>query len=75
MSHCCRGVTCLGPVPDLTDEYARARVFIAPTRFAAGIPFKVHEALSYGLPVVGSRLISEQLAHDGKTVGGLSQRQ
>jgi len=67
------GVTCLGAVPDLTAEYARARVFIAPTRFAAGVPFKVHEALSYGLPVVSSRLISEQLAHHGKAVGGLLQ--
>ncbi len=66
------GVTWLGPVPDLTDEYARARVFIAPTRFAAGIPFKVHEALSYGLPVVSSRLIAEQLTHEGKVDGLLS---
>ena len=65
------GVTCLGPVPDLTAEYARARVFIAPTRFAAGVPFKVHEALSYGLPVVSSRLIGEQLAHGGNGIGGV----
>src|SRR5271165_47970 len=66
------GVTCLGPVTDLTTEYARARVFIAPTRFAAGIPFKVHEALSYGLPVVSSRLIADQLANDGEIVSGVS---
>jgi GT2 family glycosyltransferase len=66
------GVTCLGSVPDLTVEYARARVFIAPTRFAAGISVKVLEALSHGLPVVASRLISEQLAHDGETIGGLT---
>lgn len=65
------GVTCLGPVDDLTNEYARARVFIAPTRFAAGIPFKVHEALSYGLPVVSSLLIADQLANDADQAGGV----
>jgi GT2 family glycosyltransferase/glycosyltransferase involved in cell wall biosynthesis len=59
------GVTFLGSVEDLTNEYASARVFIAPTRFAAGIPFKVHEALSYGLPVVSSSLLQDQLAHTG----------
>jgi O-antigen biosynthesis protein len=65
------GVICLGSVRDLADEYARARIFIAPTRFAAGVPFKVHEAFSYGLPVVGSRLIGEQLAHGGKETDAL----
>ena len=65
------GVVCLGPVPDLTDEYARARAFIAPTRFAAGVPFKVHESFSYGLPVVSSRLIGEQLVHGGKETNAL----
>jgi FkbM family methyltransferase len=60
------GVTCLGFLPELTDEYSHARIFIAPTRYAAGIPFKVHEAFSYGLPVVCSRLLHEQLACDGK---------
>jgi GT2 family glycosyltransferase len=59
------GATFLGLVEDLTKEYASARVFIAPTRFAAGIPFKVHEALSYGLPVVSSCLLQDQLAHTG----------
>jgi GT2 family glycosyltransferase len=67
-----QGVILLGRVSDLTQEYARARVFIAPTRFAAGIPFKVHEALSYGLPVVSSRLIAEQLAEDGRIMGELA---
>jgi glycosyltransferase involved in cell wall biosynthesis len=60
------GVACLGPLPELTGEYARARAFVAPTRFAAGIPFKVHEALSYGVPTVVSLLINEQLAHPGE---------
>jgi GT2 family glycosyltransferase len=60
------GVALLGPVDDLTSEYARARLFIAPTRFAAGIPFKVQEALSHGLPVVSSLLLQDQLAHTGR---------
>ena len=65
------GVTCLGQRIQLVKDYADARVFIAPTRFAAGIPFKVHEALSYGLPVVASRLIAEQLTHAGAGIDGL----
>lgn len=59
------GVVCLGQVEDPRDEFARARLFIAPTRFAAGIPLKVQEALSYGLPVVTSRLLQDQLRYAG----------
>lgn len=55
------GVHILGRVDDLTRYYSRCRVFIAPTRFAAGIPHKIHEAASYGLPVVTTRLLAQQL--------------
>ena len=55
------GVHVLGRVDDLTRYYAQCRVFIAPTRFAAGIPYKIHEAVSYGLPVVSTRLLAQQL--------------
>jgi glycosyltransferase involved in cell wall biosynthesis len=65
------GVTCVGPVQDLTEEYARARLFVAPTRYAAGIPFKVHEAWSHGLPVVASKLLRHQLAATGDLGGAL----
>jgi GT2 family glycosyltransferase len=65
------GVTYLGPVENLREEYARARLFIAPTRFAAGIPFKVYEAWSHGLPVVASTLLHEQLAATGDLGGAL----
>jgi glycosyltransferase involved in cell wall biosynthesis len=41
--------------------YDRARVFIAPTRFAAGIPHKAHEAAAFGLPMVTSTLVAGQL--------------
>jgi glycosyltransferase involved in cell wall biosynthesis len=34
---------------------------VVPTRFAAGIPLKLIEAMSYGIPTVVSRLIAGQL--------------
>lgn len=56
----------LGRVDDLTELYDRSRVFVAPTRFSAGIPHKVHEAAAHGLPVVATPLLAEQLGwrHD-----------
>ncbi len=51
----------LGCVEDLTALYGSSRVFIAPTRFAAGIPHKVHEAAAHGLPVIAAGLLVEQL--------------
>jgi glycosyltransferase involved in cell wall biosynthesis len=50
-----------GPLEDLTDLYADSRAFIAPTRYAAGIPHKVHEAASRGLPVIATSLLAAQL--------------
>lgn len=47
--------------PDLTPHLDRARVFVAPTRFAAGIPHKVEMALSRGVPTVCSELLADQL--------------
>ena len=55
------GVRVLGQVEDLPELYSRARIFIAPTRFAAGIPFKVHHAAAHGLPVVATSLLAGQL--------------
>ncbi len=54
-------VTLRGSVADLGLLYDRSRVFVAPTRFAAGLPYKVHEAASMGLPVVASALLADQL--------------
>jgi glycosyltransferase involved in cell wall biosynthesis len=54
-------VDLIGPVEDLAALYNHHRVFIAPTRFAGGIPFKIHEAASYGLPVVATDLLCRQL--------------
>lgn len=50
-----------GRVEDVQPFYDQARVFVAPTRFAAGIPLKVQEAAAHGVPVVATDLIAEQL--------------
>ena len=54
-------VTLRGAVADVVPLYEEHRVFVAPTRFAAGVPYKVHEAASYGLPVVTTELLRAQL--------------
>ena len=51
----------LGKVKDLKEIYSQCRVFIAPTRFAAGIPHKVHEATASGIPCVTTELLANQL--------------
>jgi len=50
-----------GVLSDLTDTYARARVFVAPTRFATGVPIKVYDAAAHGVPVVLTPVLAEQL--------------
>jgi glycosyltransferase involved in cell wall biosynthesis len=55
------GVRLLGRVEDLAPIYDQARVFIAPSRFAAGLPIKILEAAAAGLPVVGTGLMADQL--------------
>ena len=62
-----------GHLPDLTELYDTARVFVAPTRYAAGIPHKVHEAAARGIPIVATPLLASQLGwRDGDPllVGG-----
>jgi glycosyltransferase involved in cell wall biosynthesis len=50
-----------GEVKDLTGLYDSVRIFIAPTRFSAGIPQKVHDAAARGVPVVATPLLAAQL--------------
>jgi len=57
----CPSVALLGQVRDLAPIYDRARVFIAPTRYAAGVPLKVYEAAAHGVPSVVTPLLAEQL--------------
>jgi O-antigen biosynthesis protein len=54
-------VEILGKVPDLTSLYDQARIFVAPTRFSAGIPHKIHEASARGIPAVATSLLAQQL--------------
>ena len=53
-------VTLLGAVTDTRRLYDSHRIFVAPTRYAAGSPYKVHEAASFGIPVVASELLRRQ---------------
>lgn len=51
----------MGIQDDLTPWYDSARIFVAPTRFAAGVPAKVIEAACQGIPVVATGLLAAQL--------------
>jgi GT2 family glycosyltransferase len=55
----------IGAVPDLAAYFASARLFVAPTRVAAGIPHKVHEAMGFGLPTVVTPILASQLVGFG----------
>jgi len=64
-----QSVELVGQVEDLSMYYNQARIFIAPTRFAAGIPMKVHHAASRGLPIVATSLIASQVGwQDGEEI-------
>jgi glycosyltransferase involved in cell wall biosynthesis len=54
-------VSLRGAVADTRPLYDTHRLFVAPTRYAAGMPYKVHEAASFGIPVVASELLRRQL--------------
>lgn len=59
----------LGEHADLAPLYDSARLFIAPTRYAAGIPYKLHEAAAHGLPAVASDILCRQLGwQDGHEI-------
>lgn len=51
----------LGFVDQPRTLYESARVFVAPTRFAAGIPVKVIESSAHGVPVMATTLLARQL--------------
>jgi glycosyltransferase involved in cell wall biosynthesis len=50
-----------GVVDDLRPLYDQCRVFVAPTRFAAGIPLKLLEAMGQGIACVATPLLAHQL--------------
>lgn len=60
------GVIFHGKLNKLRKHYDHNRIFIAPTRYAAGIPYKVHEAAANGIPVVATQILGDQLAWNHK---------
>ena len=51
----------IGQKPDLGSMLSLARVMVVPTRYAAGLPHKVHHAAILGVPMVVTELIRRQL--------------
>ena len=47
-----RNVTVTGWVEDLRPVYDKARIFVAPLRYGAGVKGKIGESLSFGLPTI-----------------------
>ncbi len=62
-------VRLLGAVDQLAPLYDRHRLVVAPTRYAAGTPYKAYEAAAHGVPVVASDLLCGQLGwRDGTEI-------
>lgn len=51
----------MGKVDNLTPYYNRCRLFVVPTRYSAGIPLKLLEAVAHGIPAVVTPLTVDQL--------------
>jgi glycosyltransferase involved in cell wall biosynthesis len=54
-------VRIIGRVDDLGPWYERVRAFVIPTRYGAGIPLKLYEASSFGVPSVVTPLVARQV--------------
>jgi len=74
------GVEVTGRIPNLTDLWQSAHVFVAPIRFATGIQNKLLEAMAAGVPIVSTTSVAEALGarHDehmllGDTADELAQ--
>jgi hypothetical protein len=57
----CPELDIVGMVRDLRQPLGEHRLMIVPTRYAAGIPQKVFDAATAGLPTVCSDLIARQM--------------
>ena len=56
-----------GRVDSLDEVTDKARIAVAPTRYASGVPHKVHEAASRGVPIVVTPILKEQVGwNDGE---------
>jgi glycosyltransferase involved in cell wall biosynthesis len=64
-----RQIQTIGFVDDPEPWFAKARVFIAPLRYGAGMKGKIGQSLSLGLPVVTTSVGAEGMhLEDGKNV-------
>ncbi len=54
-------VVLTGPIFKLTPLYNSHRVMVAPARFSEGLPYKIYEAASFGVPIVTTSLLCEQM--------------
>jgi GT2 family glycosyltransferase/glycosyltransferase involved in cell wall biosynthesis len=54
-------IDCIGRVDDLGAIYGSHRIFVAPTRIASGMPYKVHEAAANRIPIVMTDLLRLQV--------------
>jgi len=54
-------VVIAGYMDNLSQYYDNCRIFVSPSRFSAGIPWKVHEAMANGIPCVVSSILAKQL--------------
>jgi GT2 family glycosyltransferase len=59
-------VSVLGGVDDLKPVFDAHRVFVAPTRLAAGVPHKVQQAMALGVPCVITDNLADQLEVAGQ---------
>jgi hypothetical protein len=60
-----------GGVAALEPLFDACRVFVAPTRYAGGLPHKVQNAMANGIPVVLTPLLWQQLDDTGKLPAAL----
>ncbi len=54
-------VRLVGSTAELTPLFDAHRVMVAPTRFGAGVPVKIVDAASFGMPVAATTLLAQQL--------------
>lgn len=62
-----------GEAIDLYDYYNKAKLVVIPTRIGAGISYKYTEALSYGTPVVTTKLIANQIIKENGELKGFEK--
>ena len=67
------GVELLGWLPSLDDVYATSRVAVAPLRYGAGVKGKVGEAMSHGVPVVGTPVAMEGMYIEHEVSGWIAE--